>query len=557
MNYSKSILTFFLGLLLSIYLGVVWIHTVNIPFFDEYGTGLGWLVEFLDQPSILDKLKMFGAQANEHRLFSNSLLIAIFYFLTGTYDAVALVLLGALLAIPFFLLVRSLLGTKKWDFWVLAPAGLLLFVPTWETHDWALVSMTLYSLYMLLISSLILLTRGGSTNFFIAALLSVAATFTFGNGMLVFVSGFLVMWLSGRYKASYYLWWGMAMVLTIVFFFKGYRFNENGSTTEHLFGNLIDTAQFFFIFLGSIFTSIIKGDLIVLTLSGVLIITFLIYLVLFQWKVVKNHAVVSGVILFYLGTAGIAAFSRTWMGLIVATSNRYMIHHALFFFMILILMASLPVWKSKMFKVVLFLSVLGLYAVRLDDNLLMMDNHQRNLKSGLLTYYLGGKSTETNPHYLINELKERVILQAVEKGIYKLPAKESLIPDMNKLSWEVPEDPGNGILYNIDYFREDSLSVEINGWCFSIAANDENPTAVLVLKKEELVEVFALDQVIRPDVMAVFKAKYPHLVERSGIQFKLLKPFCDLPSGKWQVGIGQGHHGKVTDVVFSDYQIGL
>lgn len=195
-------------------------YSINFPFQDdnsllqiilEVEKGLGWKHD----------LYVFFRPENDHRLFIPRLISYLDYRLTGHPNFKLFIFIATanlLLVVGFiFRLFRQL----RLPLYYFLPIPLLLFHPQYhEVSIWALTGLQHTTLFLLLSFTLILLKKPTAVKTGMAIVLATLATFTHGNGILVFATGVFRLLLEKNYKTL--VPWGLFMLMALLFYLAGY-----------------------------------------------------------------------------------------------------------------------------------------------------------------------------------------------------------------------------------------------------------------------------------------------------------------------------------------------
>jgi hypothetical protein len=199
----------------------------NLPYLDDYDVILHFLNESQASESLAEQLRLVFSQHAEHRmaflrglaLASLSLQGAVDFDLLNQLGSVGLLLLAALL----FTAAGRDGASPAQRLVAFTPVPLLLFQPQfWDCLLWPTSSLANFWVVAFALGSLLLADcASGAGRLAGAGALAVLATFSQGNGMLVWPLVALVLLLHGRRRD---LWlWGAAATLVLAFYFSGYE----------------------------------------------------------------------------------------------------------------------------------------------------------------------------------------------------------------------------------------------------------------------------------------------------------------------------------------------
>jgi len=264
MPSTRTIFPWLLMLLpIGIVVATVLIYALNLPYWDDYLVQQQLLL-LKSQPSGRQKLLHLFDQHWEHRIVWTRLLFAGWYKLTGVLNYYGLTLVGVsgLLAL-FGLLATVFRQTTKLPWLYLLPVPFWLF--TLQSHEnllWAMASIQNFWILVFALGSFYALAQQTKFWRWIALGLAVLATYTSGNGALVFVAGGLVLvWqtliVSNGPKSSqsilqrwgFILFWASTALLSIGgYFYQYHRITFFPSPFRYPF---TDWIKAYFVFFGA------------------------------------------------------------------------------------------------------------------------------------------------------------------------------------------------------------------------------------------------------------------------------------------------------------------
>ncbi|RRB07061.1 hypothetical protein [Larkinella rosea] len=188
------------GFTVLFYVYYVAVYSVDFPFQDdnsllqvifELKKGLGWK----------HNLHTFFRTENDHRIFVPRLIGYLDYILTGHLNFKSYILLAAINLIAVCGFVFGLFRRLKLPFYYFLPIPFLIFQPQYhEVSIWALTGLQHITLLILLCGCLILLKKPSWGRVSIAVVLALLATFTHGNGIVVFATGGFLLLVEKHYK---------------------------------------------------------------------------------------------------------------------------------------------------------------------------------------------------------------------------------------------------------------------------------------------------------------------------------------------------------------------
>ncbi len=423
----------------------------NIPWFDEYENIPYFLQRFLAATTVQEKLDALLRPNNEHRVLYARLVVYGQYLLTGGLNFANLMLWGNLgLVVIFGLLVRTA-QRQRLPLAALLPLPLLLFT----AQNYLLTFTAIYTLQYLAIIMLVMATfyalaRPTWPRFGLAIGLGALATFSMGNGLLLWPAGAVMLLVQRRWPAIG-VWLAVGAV-SIWGYFSGYPVQQgNTEGFAYVLAHPGQTMAGFLIFAGSVLDifpawAIEKrvylpfvGGLAVVGLLAVWIIRLLL------WQLKRTRPEPSffetfllGCALFLLANMGLIAVFRIrfYFGIVLHSSYRT---YSLVLWAVawLVLAGMLPQTRRAVLMPVawsLFLT-LNLFtyftylpeAIQRRKHLQGLTFNQKYSQTGL-----GGLRNSALSRW-INELNATMH----QRGWYDLP-RPAIAPDETRLLTELP-----------------------------------------------------------------------------------------------------------------------
>lgn len=508
---------------------------INIPYGDEYGNALGYIDAYNKLTRFHDKLFSLFHQANEHRIFTYTINVLQDYLIFGTLNFKRLLWEGNIWIIVLCFMLYKLNKVDKNNPFIILPVITLVLMPQHEISDWGIVVFGLIVQISLIIGSLYLLSKSAINRLISSIILAFIITFSFGNGMFIFLSGFLILILTPNRKLYEYLSWSFAMIVSIGLYFTDYNFSAGTGFKMEFFDRPVDTIKYFLTFFGSIFSPVFKGNLDYMLISGLIVISYFGYLIFFKWKTVKYHPIALSIMLFILLSAAAASVTRLRFGIGGAAAPRYLLLQAVFLAIIYIL--TIDVFQKKMkylLPVILSFSIL-LFAFRLNHNIKYMTLHRDHLIETTSRYYIDYKSiTDFGPppamiKYFLDNAKKTGVY-------YPLPIKE-LNPDIELMNLPDSLYPNNNLQFSADKFNEYGSIIKLSGWAFSQINYHDRQNIGVFLKSSNNLFIFSVHTVRREDVVKHFDKTYPGLHYNNGFDFVFDKKDFNFPEGTYQIGL--------------------
>jgi hypothetical protein len=299
---------------LPIYLFYLSIFTfaVNVPYWDDYDAILNFTNNFFGS-SLKDKVTLLFSQHNEHRIVFTRIITSASCYLTGKINFKFLIVVGNISLIGLIILFFKSAAFAKRKFIYFIPSIFLLFQPQYW-GDIYFATPALSNLYVLFFAfaSLYLLQKEPLKYFIFSLLLALLATFTNGNGMIVFFSGLPALICQKRYgKIIAWAFFGAGCILLYLY---GYlKPSHHPSITNSILLHPTHTISYLFNLLGLCFSN---GGLIcakpyysVALLCGILFSLYFIHLI--RIKFYKRNIAIFSFLLFLFITSCIMALSRS------------------------------------------------------------------------------------------------------------------------------------------------------------------------------------------------------------------------------------------------------
>ncbi|MBC7410654.1 MAG: hypothetical protein H7339_19895, partial [Arcicella sp.] len=168
----------------------VWQYTINVPYMDDSLYYTKCLIDVEKSNSIIDKFWIFMKQhtITEHRTPVSKFTAWLIYKFTGKLNYIILAHLGNLALFGMLFLFWRFFKKHAWNIIYFLPIPYLLFqMQTYENQFWTICNWTYYPIGLLQMVVLYLLSYQKKNNLLYAILVAILVTFTFSNGMFVFL----------------------------------------------------------------------------------------------------------------------------------------------------------------------------------------------------------------------------------------------------------------------------------------------------------------------------------------------------------------------------------
>ena len=178
-------------------------YTINIPYMDDSLYYTKCLIDVEKCNSIVDKFWIFMKQhtITEHRTPVSKFTAWLIYKFSGKLNYIILAHLGNLALFGMLFLFWRFFKKHALNIIYFLPIPFLLFqMQTYENQFWTICNWTYYPIGLLQMVVLYLLSYQKKNNLLYAILVAILVTFTFSNGMFVFLPVGMVLIYQKRYK---------------------------------------------------------------------------------------------------------------------------------------------------------------------------------------------------------------------------------------------------------------------------------------------------------------------------------------------------------------------
>lgn len=425
---DKKRLQLLLGLIIFVivgsYLYYIHLYAVNIPISDDYDLVRVKYTLLTQEFGWWGKIKLLLEPENDHRILTPRSIALLDYVLEGfiNYRTLIWVVNGSLLGILGFWFVSFLKkGLNAWHFipillWYLTP-----FI--FDVTLWGINGMQHTTLNLLVFASLYLLaTYPQLLPTVFALVLAFAATFTNGNGFLVFPAGLTILLLAKSWKKS--AWWSMGMVVALLTYFLNYSVGQ--ATKVTISGQFIQNLMVSFAALSGGWMAAFKGNSQTWLLWGAFAVGFISLVGLTLWLISQTFFSPAksrpsqvyfwvGVFLFSVMTIGIIAVSRGGRDVYSVFTSRYSLYPL---HLLTLVYISLLTWKAVSQKwLARFAFVFGVIFVAMSFYQYQVDIDVRR-RSLIADHYNWRKHRKLVTHFR-SELADFFTQPAYDKGIYR------------------------------------------------------------------------------------------------------------------------------------------
>ena len=256
-------------------------NSINLPFWDEWDQSVPLALRVAGGEAGLEDL---FDQHNEHRTLTANIITAILTRFTN-WDIRTSLYIGFVIVFVNLFLVIDLFRRVQRDgiaIFIVLSAFLLFSMRQKSNWLWAFQTQWFFLLFYLIASLWILKTlRVGWKAISLAALCAFLASFSLLSSIIFWPVLAIALWGRGYRQKRYFLFWGIASVLIVLFLFFEYDFNPigQGDVTEFIFSPTV-ILKYFLIFLGNPFSANNTAHALSIGISGLvlLFINVLIYI---------------------------------------------------------------------------------------------------------------------------------------------------------------------------------------------------------------------------------------------------------------------------------------
>lgn len=183
-----------------VFFGMALTYLENIPWFDDFESFSGFLMEYLRADSWKDKLYWLFIPNNEHRIVAGKLIVLSVYFFSGELNYYWVQFLADLSVIGIWYMLWLAFRRLNISLWYFVPVSLLLFHPQYYLLTfWAITGLQHQLVLVLVCLTSFCLAKASRGWYAAAFLVALLATFSMGNGMFVWAAGGGVLLLRKRF----------------------------------------------------------------------------------------------------------------------------------------------------------------------------------------------------------------------------------------------------------------------------------------------------------------------------------------------------------------------
>jgi hypothetical protein len=334
---------------------------VNAPYSDDWNAINGLVIRYFSAgDSFFDKLSLIVGQNNEHREGYLSIIAIVQFWIFGNINYKLFDLLGSISILGiFFISYKYILKFKK-PRWIILPIAFFLFnYLYYQNSFWAICALQNNTiLFFMLVTFYFLVDLNSKFKFALALFFAVLATFTSGNGMLVFISALPLF--KGSHPKFILIWLLTFLVVVIVYYTDYVHPLQRAKLLDNAF-LFWPITKSFFVYLGSSVSIFSFGSIDVLIASsfslGFILAAILIKFLIHHFKsivLVKSNFDfnVSG-LLFVLLTMLVYSIGRANERTELVFESRYAITMTVGLCLICLLLSDNQSGNRRVFKYIL------------------------------------------------------------------------------------------------------------------------------------------------------------------------------------------------------------
>lgn len=255
MTLPRPAVWLLLALPVGAFIGLLYAYAINVPWYDDIETFVGFFAKYKQAQTLSDKLYWLLKPNNEHRVFFGKTVAIAIAALTGELNFRAVMLVGGVCLLgTLTVLFRVFRWQRAMPLALFLPIPFILLQPQFHLASlWTITSMQHIGASFFVISSLYALSAARSTGRFWAAVgLQTLAALSMSNGLFGWVAGAGVLLAQQRYGKL-----GVWLLITVVvfwFYFHDFSSPQGNESSISFFLKHPHLVFFgFFTFVGGLF----------------------------------------------------------------------------------------------------------------------------------------------------------------------------------------------------------------------------------------------------------------------------------------------------------------
>ncbi|GAB3506516.1 hypothetical protein GCM10027442_10840 [Emticicia fontis] len=280
-----------------------------MPFYDDFFWGFDYLETYFQKSTVADKIRMLLVQHNQHRfVYFRTVMLGLFQ-LEGNINFKHLIIIGNISLFGMFGVYALAFKRTALSWLYFLPIPFLLFQYQFMYNSIVSYGVPNMSIIFLAILTFYFACFASPKHSYLIWIAGFMATFSNGNGIMVFFVAIILLLLRQRFRQAIYT--AIVYGLSLAIYFTGFQMN---SGEAKLNGN---TFLYAFRFLGAAFLTEINSISVAFGIIAVIGIVsyfgyFFFKLIQTRFKPVENKVLLFclGVFLFLAGTAMMTAIVR-------------------------------------------------------------------------------------------------------------------------------------------------------------------------------------------------------------------------------------------------------
>ncbi len=404
-------------------------YMVDAPINDDYLAVLDYLNQHLNTGSYKEKIGLLFSQTNEHRLVYDRIWILLTYKLFGTVNFTVLAFIGNLSFIALTLVFYKKFRHYNKNIILFLPVSVLLFnIAFWENMTFAMAVLSNITVVVFMLLNLHFLTISvlKTKHILFAAVFFIAAILTQGGGLFLLpVSIFILIYRKEYKKGAIY---SLLAIIPAILYLYDLQRPVNVTLADFIYDYKGRAVIFIFGFLGNAFNYfMVHSDQAAESVGVTSIIgfgLFCLFLYITKTGYYKKNLFNYSILLLVIIIACVTAYTRLYMGTVVASASRYRIYGVIFLISLYFwYIETYPVQKKQVW-VVLSCSIAYFLGINLTHYEYLHQREKQTL-TGIL-FYNDGKPEFLNGDKALLENYKNVLKVAAQHGTYKFPSNKSL-----------------------------------------------------------------------------------------------------------------------------------
>ena len=550
-NYTLILIPFILFFLF------FFLYTIDSPISDDYVL-LSFMNDYISSNSFLDKIKLFFAQHNEHRIVYDRIWTLLTYKINGEINFKFLSFIGnlSLLGIAYVFYKKMLLIDR--NILLFFPISILIFnLTSWENIIYPMAALSNFTVYLFILLSLYFITldtKESKRNLYFSIVFFVLAIFTQGGGLFLYPISLLILLFKKEYK-NIFIYFAIASSFVLIYFYDYHDYGQSKSMVDSVLEYKFLVIQYSCAFIANafnyyrIFTSNAEESLVATSMLGAVFLTIFVYITIKKYY--NKNLFIYSVLLLIIASSMVTGVSRLFLGIETAGTSRYRINGIIF-------AVALYFWFIESYRLnrkihvlsIISLSLIYLYYFNFKQYEYLQINQKRT-SIGALAYNSGDyKHLVGDKNFLETNLKD--LKKAKENNIYTFPKNEDFL-NTYPISRIVKVKSNQNLITSSNNNLPMTYSVEtllkldgdyfIDGWAFIEWLDASNQEIYVGIKNETETQpkYFSTIRTPRFDLNPYFKKNN---LEKGGFNARI--KFSEIKDGENQIFLLVLNEGKFT-----------